>query len=448
MMKALVVGLVVLGTVLALTVMAWLSRPLQSPQPAPALAPSGIVDVGGHNLFFRCSGQGGPTVVLEAGSGDDSTVWAQVIRGVAGTTRVFAYDRANLGRSDKGIETPRTVEDMARDLHALLEGSHVAGPYILVGHSMGGLIVRVFASLYSKDVVGMVLVDAAHPDMGPRLLAGLPPESADESESIRAWRGYFTYLSNSNGCEQSDPEGVDLPASYEQIEAARPLGDLPLVVISRSPNNPNLTPFPMPALPADTLTRLRRIWLDLQHELAGLSSTGTLVIATQAGHYIQTEEPELVMDAILKSVVQIRSDGSAVPSARETGTVETALSAPSAAQTAGADHAPVILRVAERQERLDGRLIVDKDIYFTDAGGDAVTGLITLVSTSPRNVKGISIENDFIVASSDEQKREALVTSTWTCGGGIPNLSLVLEYRIQDQAGNLSAPVTFTVSCP
>ncbi len=445
-MKALVVGLVVLGTVLGLAVLTWLSHTGPSSQLASTVAPSGMVDVGGHELFFRCSGQGGPTVVLEAGSGDDSTVWAEVIRGVEGATCVFAYDRANLGRSDKGIRTARTTQDMAGDLHALLVGSHVDGPYILVGHSLGGLIVRSFADRYPGEVAGMVLVDAAHPDMGSRLMAGLPAESPDEPENIKAWRSYFTYLAESRG--EDDPEGTDLVASYEQLRAAKPLGGLPLVVISRSPDDLELTPFSMPALPADTLAGLRCIWQDLQRELAGLSSTGTLVVAAQAGHYIQNDEPELVVDAILKLVDQARGQAGGVSAVPATGAVQTAPSRLPAAQTSAGDHAPIILRVAERQEEVDGRLVVYKAIYFTDAGGDAVTGLIALVSTSPRNVKGIRIENDSIVASSDEQKREALVTSTWTCGGGTPHLSLVVEYRIRDEAGSVSAPVTFTVACP
>src|SRR5512135_2297471 len=99
--------------------------------------------LGGHQLWFQCMGQGTPTVILEAGSGANSSYWVDVQSGGERTYRICSYDRANLGRSVKASK-PRTYLDMARDLHALLTNAHVEGPYILVGHSMGGLLVRVF----------------------------------------------------------------------------------------------------------------------------------------------------------------------------------------------------------------------------------------------------------------------------------------------------------------
>jgi pimeloyl-ACP methyl ester carboxylesterase len=438
-MKELVVRLLVLGFVLALLVFSQWSPPPTTAPSTPEAAPSGMVDVGGYRLFYTSSGRGSPTVVLEAGSGDSSDVWADVVDGLEGTTRVFGYDRANLGQSDKGIQAPRTIQDMARDLHALLVGSHVGGPYILVGHSMGGLVVRAFADRYPEEVAGMVLVDAAHPDMGPRLLAGLPPESADEPASIAAWRRYFTYLAESEG--ENDPEGTDLPTSYAQLKAARSLGDLPLVVISRNPENPELTPFPMPSLPTETIADLQRIWLDLQGELARLSSRGTLLIASQAGHYVQTEEPKLVTDAVLRLVTEARARGIG-------GAATPAVGPGPVGNTAGRDHAPVILRVEERKETANGQTLIHKDIHFTDAAGDAAVGVIRLVSTTPPNVKGLRFEDDTVLAAPEEQRHEAVVTSTWQCGSAIPGLTVVVEYRLRDKAGNLSEPVTITVSCP
>lgn len=409
------------------------SSPTPMSQPTtPAPTPSGMVDVGGHRLYYQCRGHGSPTVILEAGGPGDSTSWSRVTADIARTTRVCAYDRANLGKSDKGIPKPRTFQDMTRDLQALLENAHIGGPYILAGHSMGGMLVRVFADQHPEEVAGLVLVDSAHPDMGPRLLAGLPTESADEPENIKAWRLYLTWMSDSNGREQNDLEGVDLRVSNGQVKATKPLGDLPLVVISRSPDNPILAAG-MPPLPAETIAKLRQIWGDLQSELAGLSSNSTRVIASQAGHFVQDEEPGLVVAAIVEAVNEARSRGEGAPEI--------------ASQAGATDHSPVIQRVVERKENRNGRLTIHEDIYFMDTAGDAASLLNELISVTPPNVN-LTVEDDLIRASAAEQKQGALVTSSWSCGTAVPHVSLTVQDRILDEAGNLSEPVTVTVSCP
>ena len=103
--------------------------------------------MGGRQIYYTCYGEGSPTVVLDSGMWDDSGIWKSVMQGVAPFTRICAYDRANLGRSDKAPK-PRTYLDMTRDLHALLVKAPIEGPYILVGHSMGGMLVRLFADQY------------------------------------------------------------------------------------------------------------------------------------------------------------------------------------------------------------------------------------------------------------------------------------------------------------
>jgi len=294
-------------TMLALLVIGCSSQAPVSQLPTATPMPSGMVDVGGYELFYQCSGQGSPTVILEAGlgGGSGSGYWARIIAGVAETTRVCAYDRANTGRSDEA-RTPRTLQDAARDLHDLLGTARIGGPYILVGHSLGGELVRVFADQYPEEVAGIVQVDAAHPDLGSRLLAGLPPEAADEPEGVMFWRRFLTWASDSNGSPYPDPEGWDTRASNAQVRATKPLGDLPLVVISRSPDSPFFAAG-SPPLPTETNARLLQIWQDLQVELAGLSTNSTHVIAVRAGHQIPNEEPALVVDAILELANEIRS---------------------------------------------------------------------------------------------------------------------------------------------
>jgi pimeloyl-ACP methyl ester carboxylesterase len=241
-------------------------------------------------------------VILEAGSEADSSSWAAVVDGIKGTTRVCAYDRANLGRSDH-VPGTRTFHDMTRDLQVLLEEAHIGGPYILVGHSMGGMLVRIFADQHPEEVAGIVLVDSAHPDMGSRLLACLPPESADESETIRFLRQWFTWMSDSSHeLPLIDSEVQNTLVGNRQVRDVESLGDLPLVVISQAPNIPGLG-YPIMA-PPEIDACLRGTWQDMQGELAGLSSNTTRLTA-RGGHMIPLEQPELVAQAIIDLVEEV-----------------------------------------------------------------------------------------------------------------------------------------------
>jgi pimeloyl-ACP methyl ester carboxylesterase len=173
---------------------------------------------------------------------------------------------------------------------------------------MGGMLVRLFADQHLGDVVGIVLVDSAHPDMGLRLLACLPPESAGEQANIQFLRQFITWMADSNGSSLMHPEGVDTQASNQQAREAGPLDDLPLVVISQGLNIPGLG-IPMitsqGVLPAETDACLQQTWQDLQSELAGLSSNTTRLTA-QGGHMIPVELPELIVQAIAELVERSR----------------------------------------------------------------------------------------------------------------------------------------------
>jgi len=249
------------------------------------------VDVGGYALHIRCTGEGSPTVIIETGFGEpgverENSSWINVANEIAKSTRICVYDRAGLGSSDVAPGENRTSQDIAKDLHTLLVKAHVPGPYILVGHSIGGFHVLVFASKYAHDIVGMVLVDATHPNLWSAINAVLPPESPDEPESLRRIRIIPP---------ASLPEKMDIPASINQVNAVKSLGDLPLVVLTHSPAwsvDPNLSP--------ELSAKIEQVWENQQNEFANLSSNSTHVIATKAGHYIQVDEPQLVINAILK----------------------------------------------------------------------------------------------------------------------------------------------------
>jgi pimeloyl-ACP methyl ester carboxylesterase len=132
---------------------------------------------------------------MEAGWNDVGDTWHLVQPEIAELTRVCSYDRAGLGNSEPGPE-PRTMLQVANELHTLLQNAGVEGPYILVGHSWGGSLMRLYTDLYQEEVVGLVLVDSSHPDTFQRNLAVLPPESPDDSESLKFYRNWFSSAIN------------------------------------------------------------------------------------------------------------------------------------------------------------------------------------------------------------------------------------------------------------
>jgi pimeloyl-ACP methyl ester carboxylesterase len=242
----------------------------------------GKVDVGGYALYLYCAGAGSPTVVLEAGGDDVAETWSLVQPEVAEFTRVCSYDRAGLGQSDPGPE-PRDSLQIVKELHALLTNAGIEGPYVLVGHSLGGMYMRLFADRYLEEVVGLVLVDSAHIDQFERNAMVLPPESPNESESLKFYREWFT----------NPPTYPELP---RRLFEPGSLGDMPLVVLT-SPHKERAED-----LPAGLSEKWDEIWVELQKEWALISSCSTHVMAYESGHFIQHDQPDLVIDAIRQVV--------------------------------------------------------------------------------------------------------------------------------------------------
>ena len=240
----------------------------QTPQRSPSAVNDALVDIGGRRLHVSCTGTGSPTVVLEAGLGDSSETWKAVRPAVAGFTRVCAYDRAGKGTSDPDprpeFRTSRVIVD---DLSRLLRAAPVSGPYVLVGHSLGGAHIRLYASRFPKDVVGMVLVDASHEDQIARFTAtGSPlplPVAGQNSER------------------------ADMAASLVEVGAAKWRADIPLVVLTHGQKVANA----VPNITDEQAARIEVAWLELQRELVSRSSEGRLVIAEKSGHYVQVEAP-------------------------------------------------------------------------------------------------------------------------------------------------------------
>jgi pimeloyl-ACP methyl ester carboxylesterase len=258
---------------------------------------SGWFDIGGRRLFLRCTGHGSPTVVFEGGL---TTDWYQLQNRLAPFTRVCSYDHPNGPRSRSDpAPTPRTARDFVADLHTLLHLAHVPGPYVLAGHSNGGLFTLLYASTYSHQVAGLVLIDAVHPATIKRRLAMLKPIlSPEEWQAAR-------HLMITLQPGLLDPEQVDIWTSERQTRVAlrrSPIRPMPLVVIAHGRPDPD-TPFVELEEP---------FWRQLQRELAHLVPGGRLVVATESGHDIHHEQPELVLDAIRDVVLAVRA-GDLVP---------------------------------------------------------------------------------------------------------------------------------------
>ncbi|MBA3945071.1 MAG: alpha/beta hydrolase [Herpetosiphonaceae bacterium] len=251
------------------------------------------IDVGGRTLHILCIGTGTPTVILDTGAGDTSDVWAAVQYRVGKATQVCVYDRANLGLSDPAPK-PRTSQDMVKDLHTLLVNAHLAGPYVLVGHSIAGWNVRLFANQYPKEVAGIVLVDASHPDQGPRMVAAIPPPSPGESPDLTQYRQGWTAPSPINSPD--NPEGQDFETSAVQVRASHSLGDIPLLVLTAG--NHQQPPF----ITAAVAAKLEQAWQAMQHEQAGLSSNSIQIIAKDSDHCIHCDHPQIVSAAIQQVV--------------------------------------------------------------------------------------------------------------------------------------------------
>jgi len=262
---------------------------------APAIVDGGrLVDVGGHRLYVTCAGSGSPAIVLEAGFGGDSGDWRDTQRDLARTTRTCAYDRAGLG-SSVGRPGVHDASDEIRDLQQLLFSARIPPPYVLAGHSYGGLLTRLYAHAHPRDVAGLVLVDSPGRNATERQLA-IWPKSVEPAARKKA--------------AEPVADDVDVRAS-EQLDArVRSLGDLPLVVIEAGRHEQIFGPDKTPLWHAEA-----RLWSRMQAELARLSSDHVHVLALRSDHFVQRidGQPRVVAEA-LRAVVRAAREKTRLPS--------------------------------------------------------------------------------------------------------------------------------------
>jgi pimeloyl-ACP methyl ester carboxylesterase len=255
--------------------------------------PGQLVDVGGHSLHINCIGEGSPAAILEAANLGMSANWVRVQRQVAQSTRVCAYDRAGLGWSSQKGPVPRAARQISSELHTLLKGADIEGPYVLVGHSYGGLYVRMYADRYPEEVAGVVLIDSMHPEqftrspegramyqqtrrvgavipwltrLGVIRLTNYYPAHPDLPPHQRAQIEAFN--SSTHHVATTVEEFRATPQTTAQVRRTASLGDKPLAVITAGEQS------------AGSL----RIWLEMQDELAALSTNSIHRVIEGATH--------------------------------------------------------------------------------------------------------------------------------------------------------------------
>lgn len=286
--------------------------------------PGERVDVGGYKMHIYCVGQGSPAVIFDSGLGDPYLNWRLVQPEIAKFTKACSFDRAGLGFSDASPR-PRTSKVMAEELHTLLHAAGIAAPYVLVGHSMAGFNVRLYASLYRGEVAGMVMVDVSHPDQDNRF-----PRELEEMQG--SWQREAELLEYSmpfgiprilGFCEGSPAqraaecnfhdarEGVaelkSFPESASEAAATGTLGDMPLAVLTHDPDKGSAD------IPANLAKPVNDAWQKMQLELAQLSTRGRQMTVKGASHYIQLDRPEVVIDGVRNVVGQVRGDSTPPP---------------------------------------------------------------------------------------------------------------------------------------
>jgi pimeloyl-ACP methyl ester carboxylesterase len=267
-----------------------------------------LIDVGGHRLHLLSKGAGEPTVVVEQGAGGPSLNWLPLQEQIADFTRVCLYDRAGYQWSDP-VSVPRSLADRVKDLHTLLVNGHVPGPYVLVAHSYGGFLIRLFASEYPECVAGLVFVDTPHE------LSYFRPEVLSAYRKFRWMMNLMNLLSHVGlprllrfppamarreyfAAASDDIASLERSADWlVKPDAFHPLGDLPIAVITHG------VPFPGP------FAVLEKGWREGQDRLAKLSTNSLFLVAEKSNHMVQNDEPEVVLRVIRTVVEKAREIG-------------------------------------------------------------------------------------------------------------------------------------------
>ncbi len=275
--------------------------------------PGKLVDVGGYRLHLYCSGNGGPTVVLEYGLVGTYLDWFYVQPEVAKFTRVCSYDRGGYGWSDPSSKE-RLPSVMANELHTLLSTAGVKPPYIIAGHSFGAFNALAFAKLFPRETAGIVLIDGSHPDQSVpfrwRNRLGLRTMQWTMPFGLPRWRkwcgggdskiqGIKTAITCRSRYQRTYYRQWEaFQRSAEEIRGLGTVGDIPLTVVARDPQRAN----------AQNNSSNEARWQSLQQQLTRLSTKSSYVIAPGSGHAVPSQRPEAIVEVIRKMAEQARSE--------------------------------------------------------------------------------------------------------------------------------------------
>jgi pimeloyl-ACP methyl ester carboxylesterase len=280
-----------------------------------------LVDIGGRRLHLVTVGEGSPAVVIIPALADNVLQWLPIVEGVASEALTCVYDRAGIGWSDPPPRARCTPDLMAADLLGLLTAASIPMPCIVAGHSIGGIIARRFYARYSHLVAGMVLIDSSHEDQGRRIGAAdwrmgsrRYALEADRRQarilgarrlaaSLTLVRGFDAMIAREAPPEYRDADRAIVLSSRQRKVAVREL----LMMARMREDPPQLGSIPLTVLTrASGPHRTWPVWAQLQDELAALSSGSEHIHADRGGHYLQFDEPELVIHAIRDLVRRCR----------------------------------------------------------------------------------------------------------------------------------------------
>jgi pimeloyl-ACP methyl ester carboxylesterase len=254
-----------------------------------------LVEVGGYRLDVVRAGSGTPSTILVAGLGNALDTWAQIIPSTAELSTVVAYSRAGLGRSEPG-PSKHTAKDSVLELHALLTKLNLKPPYVLVGGSYGGILVRLYTSLYPSEVAGLVFVDASHEQQVQRF-GKLDPKYPAE------FRAFFDEkLKSLKGAEADETRESVRIQNTGAVEGMKPLPDIPIAVLT------SMKVDPKPEFVNQT-AQGHDAWRAMHEEWFRRSRNGLHIVTARSGHHIQDDEPQLVIEAIRFVLDHVRTSG-------------------------------------------------------------------------------------------------------------------------------------------